>query len=81
MSKKYRVAQILETASLMLSTSALEEDFSQEGGSEDDDYYVVSFLCDEYYLVSTCMAVVSKDRFCKINEESCTFGNHGRVEF
>ena len=42
---------------------------------------MVCFLCDEYYLASIVMSVMSGERFCTRNKESCTFGSHGRVKF
>ena len=53
------MGKLLETASLMIAHSALEEYLMQEGDSNGEDDCVVFFLCDEDYLVSACMDVVS----------------------
>ena len=41
---------------------------------------MVCLLCDEDYLASTCMVIMIGKRFCTRDEESCTFGSHGRVK-
>ena len=53
----------------------------QERKSEGEDDYIVCFLYDEDCLESTCVGVVSGERFCTIDEESFNFGSHGRVTF
>ena len=59
----------------------MEEDLMREGDSEGLGNISFLFLFDEDYLASTCMGVVSGERFCTINKESCNFGSHGRVKF
>ena len=38
-------------------------------------------MCDKYYLASSFRGVISGEQFCRRDEESCTFGSDGRVEF
>ena len=48
---------------------------------EGEYYYMVLYLCNEDYFVSTCVGFMSGEWFFTRNEESCTFGSHGRVKF
>ena len=65
----------------MLAPPELDNDLSQEGYSECDDYHVVFSLCDEDYLESTCRVIVSGERFLTRNEYIYTFKSHGRAKF
>ena len=65
----------------MLATSELEKELIQDGGIEDEDYYMVCFLCDEDCLESMCIDFMSEEQFCTIDEDSLPCGSHGRVNF